>query len=307
MQFINISDEWKKEKFMCDFCFSAFQTEDARNTHILEHFEEKNCSKCNKHLLRIGSKWYELHVDEVDSHIDGAEASIAEIKVEAFGEPELFGDFYDLACMQDSSPQFNDEQKPISSEATEIKPEDCDESSPEPVSKRKKSTQKSESNKNETKSSTQKNANKLKRGNRRTKTDVNEDQQIEITAVLPASQSRRKGRMLRIKCRICERMIIKRNFEMHLQKMHVPRVIVREERIRCETCGKSFATVGNLKTHSNIHSGIKRFGNIFHFYLFCFLFYILNFSKFHSPFTRFVLNSSMQLLRNEFSPTVSLD
>lgn len=223
--------------FKCDFCPNTFRSEDSFNVHILEHFDRKNCVKCNKLVIRIGSKWFEVHVDDVDDVDDRDDSydqknnlilnSRADIKVEICDESDNSND---LGNINDDKDFQEDDMNEEFRELDEYKSE---------VMKETKS-----------------------RNDTKRKTVITKDQ-IKQTASIHTSESsqpRRKGRLARIKCRICDRHIIKYNFESHLQKMHVPRIVVPSEPIKCETCGKSFASSGNLKTHQSIHSGTKRFG-----------------------------------------------
>lgn len=204
-------------RFKCDFCPITFHTEESFNTHTIEHFERKNCLNCNKLLLRIGSRWYELHID--DLQINGIEQKT---------------EFIDAVVNEDRT-RMNDSNDGDTSFLAERS-----------VFSDDSSNQSDESDEYQT--DTQR---KLTRNRKIKKSD---------SKSLEAGQPRRKGKLPRIKCRICDRIILKYNFEKHLQKIHVPNVIVSKEKIKCETCGKSFANNGNLKIHQAIHSGTKRFG-----------------------------------------------
>lgn len=46
---------------MCEFCLQTFETAAAKNFHILDHFQQENCTKCDQKLLRIGEHLYVLH------------------------------------------------------------------------------------------------------------------------------------------------------------------------------------------------------------------------------------------------------
>lgn len=207
------------------------------NAHALEHFVKKNCLNCNKLLIRIGSQWFQLHVDdELDDHKNGLELdSIALINVEKLDVELEFSDTNDHDITFDD--KVNDELVHYSDTMAEAEADEKVEIVKS--KKRKKRAVKSEPQKpNQQK--------KLK--------------QEEAKPATKTTQPRRKGPLPRIKCRICERIILKYNFDMHLLKMHVPNVIVSKEPVKCETCGKSFASAGNLKIHRAIHTGTKRFG-----------------------------------------------
>lgn len=190
---------------------------------------------CNKLLIRIGSQWFQLHVDdELDDHKDGLELdSIALINVEKldveleFNDTNdhdiIFDDKVDDALVHDSDTMAEADEKV---EVVKRK-------------KRKKSAVKTEPQK----------------PNHQKKSKPEESKPETKT-----TQPRRKGPLPRIKCRICERIILKYNFDMHLLKMHVPNVIVSKEPVKCETCGKSLSSAGSLKIHRAIHTGTKRFG-----------------------------------------------
>lgn len=234
-------------QFKCDFCPITFDTEDNFNAHVLEHFVKRNCLNCNKLLIRIGSKWYELHVDETDDHDhkDDLELdAIAQINVEKLDDELEFTSSNDHDIILDS--KVSDAFSSSDSNAESHEKIEMAKSK-----KRKRSAAKPKS---------------------QPKHDENE--------TAKTTQRRRKGPLPRIKCRICERIILKYNFDVHLQKMHVPNVIVTKEPVKCETCGKGFANSGNLKIHRAIHTGTKRFGmSIFHFivilfYKFYFLFLV---------------------------------
>lgn len=215
-------------RFKCDFCPNTFHTEDSFNTHAIEHFEQKNCLNCNKHLLRIGSRWYELHID--DLQLDEIEqeteccylVDVAEVKSEN-----------DVTEINDDTNSHTDD-KAVFFDNPSNQSDDSDEY--EAKIQRKRTRIRKAKKKNERKS--------------------------KSYAELPVEtgQPKRKRKLSRITCTICDRMILKYNFENHLQKMHVPNVIVSKEKKKCETCGKSFANNGNLKIHQRIHSGTKHFG-----------------------------------------------
>lgn len=223
-------------KFKCDFCPVISHTEDSFNSHVLEHFVKKNCLECNKSLLRIGSEWYELHIDwhETQENQTNSFEAIAEIKVENRGELEPNDRYDDIGRIDNHEAEtvFCEESSSASTSSNESQPQT------NPISTKNRKIKKN-------------------RPNERVQTEPKLAQTVAQSHV----QSRRKGRLPRIKCRICERIILKYNFEAHLVKMHVPRVITSKEPVKCETCGKSFANNGNLKIHQAIHSGTKRFGN----------------------------------------------
>lgn len=230
--------------FKCDFCPSTLYTENDFNSHALEHFEKKNCVNCDKLTLRIGSKWYELHIDDIKIN-----------ESEDNNENEIGNEFIDTVikvedCENDDV-EFNgqtnaieinsleDESKSNATQDTEL--DDSDEYQPK-IDKKVK---------------------RIPKGKRKTphKTDEkNADQ--NAGGPIEANKTKRKRHLCRIKCRICERNIWNFNFENHLQKMHVPNVIVTKEKLKCETCGKLFANNGSLKTHQTTHSATKRFGKL---------------------------------------------
>lgn len=45
----------------CMFCSLTFNTNSEKNIHILDHFEQEFCLKCDQNLLRIGDNLYVLH------------------------------------------------------------------------------------------------------------------------------------------------------------------------------------------------------------------------------------------------------
>lgn len=50
-------------KEVCYFCGQRFADANAKNEHILDHFERKRCSGCDNELISIGHAWYQLHND----------------------------------------------------------------------------------------------------------------------------------------------------------------------------------------------------------------------------------------------------
>lgn len=186
-------------------------------------------------MIRLGTKWFEVHIDEFDDLVDR-------------------NDF--------------DDQKNNLILTSEVKVENCDESDNSNklgdinVESMNVNDFEDENSMNELDGYTSEVEGSKSENDTKTKQVIKNDE-IKQTAgahKTESSRRRRKGRLARIKCRICDRHIIKDNFDIHLQKMHVPHIIVPAEPIKCETCGKSFASSGNLKTHQAIHSGTKRFG-----------------------------------------------
>lgn len=49
------------DKILCEFCLQTFETAAARNFHILDHFQQEICIKCDQKLLQIGDSCYVLH------------------------------------------------------------------------------------------------------------------------------------------------------------------------------------------------------------------------------------------------------
>lgn len=50
-----------RERETCNFCSTTFSTNAEKNMHILDHFEQEFCTKCDQNLLRIGENLYVLH------------------------------------------------------------------------------------------------------------------------------------------------------------------------------------------------------------------------------------------------------
>lgn len=50
-----------KSDVPCDFCSQRFGSTADKNAHILDHFEQQICQKCDQNLLRIGDNFYILH------------------------------------------------------------------------------------------------------------------------------------------------------------------------------------------------------------------------------------------------------
>lgn len=49
------------DKILCEFCLQVFDTIAAKAIHILDHFQQEICQKCDQKLLRIGENLYVLH------------------------------------------------------------------------------------------------------------------------------------------------------------------------------------------------------------------------------------------------------
>lgn len=219
----------------CDYCHRTFKTENELDDHLIEHFERKNCLTCAKLLIRIGSRWYELHVAE-----NCFETGQSDLKVSAF----------EATPVTEFKKEEEEIEETIEFEATDDKVNDnesntvdsADEWNPPDLT----STENNESDSSEEELPLIQEVKKR----RRNRTSSNSK---------TIKRSKRDGPYPRIKCRICEKIIIKHNFESHLLKMHVPNIIVARERVTCGICNKSFANTGNLEIHSNIHKGVKRF------------------------------------------------
>lgn len=231
-------------QFKCDFCPSSFQDEEAFNTHIVQHFERKNCLNCDKLLLRIGSNWYEIHADDTENlqnieHQNDLIDLSAEIKTEISVDEMEIKDFQDIEANE-----CNDEKPVMFDAICDASPSiDSSDSDEWPGQSKSKSKNKKRDAK--------------KKKNSETEREAGNTQNIS-----KAVRSRKTGRLPRIICRICDRLILKYKFETHLQNMHVPNVITKKQRVSCETCGKTFSNSGNLKIHQAIHTGTKRFGMI---------------------------------------------
>lgn len=48
--------------FKCKLCIFNCTSRSERDKHIDQHFEYEFCPKCNKYLIKIGERWFELHV-----------------------------------------------------------------------------------------------------------------------------------------------------------------------------------------------------------------------------------------------------
>lgn len=196
----------------------------------MEHFEQRNCLNCNKFLIRVGSKWYELHID--DHHVAETEQkdefidSVLEVKMESIEDVTEINDPIEF------DPNLQIDDKPVLFDVPISQSEDSDGSDEYEPKVQPKPSQKS---------------NKNKRNNAKSP---------------EAEQPKIKRNLQHIKCRICERSFQKHNFEKHLQKVHVPNVIVvkEKEKVNCDICGKTFASSLSLKVHQTIHSGVRRFG-----------------------------------------------
>ncbi|XP_031638680.1 zinc finger protein 492-like [Contarinia nasturtii] len=221
------------EYFKCDFCPSTFCDEDNFNSHVLNHFEKKNCVNCDKLVLRIGSKWYQLHIDEIK--IDGPENQFIDlyIKKEVDDSDNDIAEFNSESNIIETN-SFKDDSDQNADQNTELDVFDEYQTEIDEKIKRK--------------------------SKRKTSSNIySENSDRNTSKAVEAHKPRGKRSICRIKCRICDRNIWNFNLESHLQKMHVPNIIVSKEKIKCETCGKFFANNGNLKIHQAIHSGIKRF------------------------------------------------
>lgn len=248
--------------FVCEYCPKIFETKIDRINHTPIHFINKLCLTCNKTLIRINNDWYEIHhiskcrrqngaignftfSQYIDDDNHSVKSETNSIKSEAGDVLSTNDDALDtrhtsqevetatvfLATKDDGFNQNNDsEAKPTNSAA---KLESVH------IAKAKASrTIKSEA----THQTRPKNTSRVLRLKRHKK------RQLQFIDHRPTGETT---------CDICNKKL--RSFitmRSHMRNIHSNE---RVKRVKCNECGQTFSSAGNLNSHKRIHFKSKAF------------------------------------------------
>lgn len=259
--------------YVCEYCPKIFETQSDRVNHTPIHFINKLCLTCNKTLIRINNDWYEIH------HISNCikQKGIARLqKGIALGENFTFAQYIDddnhsVKSEADSTRSDADDALNKNDEVLDTRhdsPRDLD-----TVSVTSATQDDGPNNQNSgTEDSPVDSAAKMPTDH---VTKAKAPRTIKPTASL-LTKRKKKPRGLRRKrlkkrqpqfidhrptgettCDICNKKL--RSFitmRSHMRNIHTKE---RGKRVKCNECGQTFSSAGNLNSHKRIHFKSKAF------------------------------------------------
>lgn len=231
----------------CQFCCHTFNTIDDKTAHILNHFEQETCEKCDQNLLRIGDNLYVLHGTITCIKIK-QETEIPEIEYE-LNETNIscqLNDIVDESIKIETEHVEIDDCK-LNAEYFDAKPVDDEmscaagsvglfETVLECDIKEEDKIHPNESNNVLDKSAKQ--AHKLPK-----KTKLKEHSQIRRQIKAESTESENQTSF---KCSRCDKQFARKdNMRLHFLRVHDP----SSKKFKCNDCDSSYVRKGELEKH----------------------------------------------------------
>lgn len=235
----------------CDFCVLSFPTRAELKVHVLTHFKKTTCMKTQKTLLLIVDDWFELHINdncctehspntfEATANLVCIDDEVTVKKEEKIEENDttasciindVVGDVPTKIEIDSGTEYFDGNLSDSSSEFSVEKIE--------PKVKKSKQVKNDDASLVTTKA--KKNPTRIKQKTKK----LNGNDKVIDRKTKPT------------KCRICKQKFPADGIIAHLQSRHVPRILPIP---KCETCGKTFSTPGNLRSHQYLHAERGRY------------------------------------------------
>lgn len=216
----------------CDLCILNFNTRLERNEHTKQHFKQKNCTFCEKNLIRIGDEWYELRPHAEDCYNASRELN----NVTDFPEHHIKIEESQLSVTEDHWPSVEldntiggcDDFRSLADRS--VTENDCDYES-----------------KTETKEKFEEIAVQYvldKAINDQTSTETNGNEPFDVNGTSSTKTTRQQNAIDMYQCKFCKKFYSsKKSLRRHVSSLH------GEKKYNCNFCERSFGTKDNCDRH----------------------------------------------------------